>query len=592
MAQAADSLPKGFDEYIGQVVRDWKVPGLAIAVVKGDAVGFAKGYGVRKLGESAPIDERTLFAIGSCSKAFTATALAMLVDDGKISWDDPVIKHLRDFQLSDPYATREITVRDLLCHRSGLARHDFLWYGASISREEVICRLRHARMSTSFRSQFGYQNIMYVAAGQIISAVTGQSWDDFVKQRIFTPLEMTDSNTTTTVLGHAANVATTHEKIEDKVEAVLYRNIDNVGPAGSINSSVADMAQWMRFQLKGGVYKGERLLTSKAIKETQTPQTVIRTEGMGREGLFWALAHPESRLLVYGLGWVLREYRGRVVVQHGGAVDGMCSAVALIPEEKLGVVILSNLGRHLLPYALVCRVFDAYLKAKPRDWSAELLKVHEGLEKQQKEAEERIEKERVQGTKPSLALEKYAGTYQDDLYGEIKVIREKDKLVVHYGPSLIGDLEHWHHDIFRATWTDRAILKALVTFRLNERSEADEIRIASPHWDEELSAQRMSPPSDTTPAITLEPEELRQFVGIYAQEASPVAVSVELLHGKLRAVSFGQPVATLIPIKPTRFRSEGAPLTFFLEFELADGKVKQVVFERSGQPKATLLPKR
>jgi CubicO group peptidase (beta-lactamase class C family) len=502
VAQAADSLPKGFDEYIGQVVRDWKVPGLAIAVVKGDAVGFAKGYGVRKLGESAPVDERTLFAIGSCSKAFTATALAMLVDDGKISWDDPVIKHLRDFQLSDPYATREITVRDLLCHRSGLARHDFLWYGASISREEVICRLRHARMSTSFRSQFGYQNIMYVAAGQIISAVTGQSWDDFVKQRIFTPLEMTDSNTTTTVLGHAANVATTHEKIEDKVEAVLYRNIDNVGPAGSINSSVADMAQWMRFQLKGGVYKGERLLTSKAIKETQTPQTVIRTEGMGREGLFWALAHPESRLLVYGLGWVLREYRGRVVVQHGGAVDGMCSAVALIPEEKLGVVIMSNLGRHLLPYALVCRVFDAYLKAKPRDWSAELLKVHEGLEKQQKEAEERIEKERVQGTKPSLALEKYAGTYQDDLYGEIKVIREKDKLVVHYGPSLIGDLEHWHHDIFRATWTDRAILKALVTFRLNERSEADEIRIASPHWDEELSAQRMPPPSDTTPAIT------------------------------------------------------------------------------------------
>ena len=247
MAQAADSLPKGFDEYIGQVVRDWKVPGLAIAVVKGDTVGFAKGYGVRKLGESVPGDEKTLFAIGSCSKAFTATALAMLVDDGKISWDDPVIKHLRDFQLSDPYATREMTVRDLLCHRSGLARHDLLWYGASISREEVIRRLRHAPMSTSFRSQFGYQNIMYVAAGQIISAVTGQSWDDFVKQRIFTPLEMTDSNTTTTVLGHAANVATTHEKIEDKVEAVLYRNIDNVGPAGSINSSVADMAQWMRF---------------------------------------------------------------------------------------------------------------------------------------------------------------------------------------------------------------------------------------------------------------------------------------------------------------------------------------------------------
>lgn len=460
-----------FDAYVNRAMKDWGVPGVAIAIVKDDKIVFAKGFGVRELNKPEPVDEHTLFAIGSSSKAFTAAVLAILVDQAKIKWDDPAIKYLSGFQLFDPYSTRELTVADLLSHRSGLTRGDLLWYASEHDRDEVLRRVRHLKPSWSVRSRFGYQNIMFLAAGQIVPSVTGKSWDDFMREQIFTPLNMKATSTSIKAFAGATNVASPHSKIDDQVRAVSWRNIDNIAPAGSINSSVHDMAQWIRLNLGEGEYEQQRLIKEASIKEMQTPQTIIRLDGP-RGNLY-----PEAHFLAYGLGWFLSDYRGRKIVEHGGAIDGMRAQVGMIPEEKLGLVVLTNLHGTTFPHALMYKIFDIYLKAPERDWSAEMLKVEQRLAEQGKAAEKKAEAERVQGTSPSLSLEQYAGMFESDMYGVTKVALEEQKLVVRFGPNFTGDLEHWHYDTFRVTWRDPMQGKGFVNFRLNTKGKADVVSL-------------------------------------------------------------------------------------------------------------------
>lgn len=460
-----------FDEYVNKAIKDWSVPGVAIAIVKDDRIVFAKGYGVRELNKPAPVDENTLFAIGSSSKAFTAMSIAMLVDQGKLKWDDPATKYLPGFQLFDPYSTRELTVMDLVTHRSGLARGDRLWYASEYDRDEILRRVRFLKPSWSLRARFGYQNIMYLAAGQIIPSVTGKTWDDFVRERIFNPLGMTSTSTSIRALAGANNVATPHSKIDDKVRAIAWRNIDNIAPAGSINSNVQDMAQWVRLNLGDGTYQKKPVLNSKSIKDMQTPHTIVGLEGP-RGSLY-----PEAHFLTYGLGWFLSDYRGRKLVEHGGAIDGMRAEVGMIPEEKLGLVILTNLNGTTLPQALMYKILDFYLNAPARDWSSELLKVEKSQEAIAKAAEKKAEADRVDGTSPSLALPKYAGTFQSDMYGETKVSLENQKLVIRFGPNFTGDLSHWHYDTFRVIWRDPTQGKGFVNFGLNSKGKAEVVSI-------------------------------------------------------------------------------------------------------------------
>jgi CubicO group peptidase (beta-lactamase class C family) len=467
-AQAQDAPLQGFDDYVNKAIKDWNVPGVAIAVIKDDKIVFAKGYGVREIGKPDKVDERTIFAIGSSSKAFTAATIAMLVDEGKLKWDDPATKYLPGFQVYDPVTTREMTVRDLLTHRVGLERGDQLWFATEYDRKDVLNRIRYLKPSSSLRSKFGYQNIMYLAAGEIVPSVAGKSWDDFVRERIFTPLGMTASSTSIGALAGANDVAAPHSKFDDKVTAIPYRKIDNIGPAGSINSNVIDMAQWVRLQLNNGTYEGKQLISPAAVKEMHAPQTIIRLEGP-MERLY-----PEAHFLSYGMGWFLSDYRGRKLVEHGGSIDGMRALVAMLPEEKLGVVILTNLSGTILSVPLSYRIFDAYLGAQPqRDWSAEMLKTMNALLEQGKAAAAKQEAERVKDTKPSLALEKYAGDYQNEMYGDTKLAMENGKLVLKRGPYFTGDLEHWHYDTFRVTWRDRQQGKGFISFRLNSQGKAE-----------------------------------------------------------------------------------------------------------------------
>lgn len=460
-----------FDDYVIKALKDWDVPGLAIAIVKNDRLVLARGYGVRKLGEPAAVDERTIFAIGSASKAFTSAAVAMLVDEGKIKWNDPVTKHLPGFQLFDPHTTRELTVRDLLCHRVGLDRADMIWYGTPFDRDEIVRRIRFVKPANSLRSAFGYQNIMYLTAGQTVSAVSGKSWDEFIRDRIFVPLEMSSSSTSIKALSQGNNVATPHMKVDEKLQPVPYRNIDNIAPAGSINSNVAEMAHWVRLQLGEGSYNGKRVIESSSIREMQEPQTIIRREPP------WTLTVPDAKFLSYGLGWFLHDHRGRKVVQHGGNIDGMAALVAMIPEEKLGMVVLTNMNGTRLPSALMFRIFDAYLGAPARDWSADLLKTSKTLEAQAKASEKRTEEARVNGTSPSLPLDKYAGSYNDDAFGDATISVENGKLTLRT-PAFAGELDHWHYDTFRVNWKSGTFGHALVTFTLDAQGKVDSLRIA------------------------------------------------------------------------------------------------------------------
>jgi CubicO group peptidase (beta-lactamase class C family) len=469
---AQEAPLQGFDEYVSKAIKDWEVPGVAIAVVKDDKIVFAKGYGVRELGKSDPVTANTIFAIGSSSKAFTAAALAMLVDEGKLKWSDPATKYLPDFQLFDPYASREVTVSDLLSHRVGLERGDRLWYATAYDRNEVLRRIRYLKPSSSFRSRFGYQNVMFLAAGQIVPSITGKSWDDFLRERIFTPIGMNSSSTSISAFKDVKDLAAPHSKINDKIKAVSYRLIDNIGPAGSINSNVTDMAQWLRLQLGAGKFQDKQLISAASIKEMQAPHTIIPLEG-----LFTSI-YPEAHFLSYGMGWFLSDYRGRKMVEHGGAIDGMRAAVSMIPEEKLGVVVLGNMNGSILPQMLVNRVFDQYLvPGKERDWSGEMLKTIKAVEAQGKTAQQKVEADRAKNTTPSLALEKYVGDYTDEMYGDAKITFENGVLKAKFGPFFNGSLEHWHYDTFRVKWEDEMEGQSFVNFRLNSQGKVETMSI-------------------------------------------------------------------------------------------------------------------
>lgn len=460
-----------FDAYVQQALEAWKVPGAAIAVIRNDSIVYARGFGVREVGKPALVEARTIFAIGSSSKAFTAAAVAMLVDEKKMSLDARAGLYLPSLQLADPYATRELTVRDLLSHRSGLARGEMVWYGSGYDRDEIIRRVRFLQPTWSFRSTFGYQNIMYISAGQAIARVADTSWDDFIRDRFFGPLGMTASTTSIRDLAGRTDLASPHADVDGQVRPVSWRNIDNAGAAGSINSNVIDMAQWVRMHLARGTIGGTRLLSERMIDEMQTPHTVIPIDTGARR------INPYTHLQAYGLGWFLQDYRGRLVVQHGGNVDGMTALVAMLPEERFGVVILTNMNGSGLPTALMNRLFDMQLGAKPVDWSARLLARTEAARARARDAQRRAEAARVPDTKPSLPLAKYVGVYADSLLGELVVRDSSGTLVIAFGPNWGGLLEHWHFDTFRTRFATPVLPAITVHFRLGPNATVDEVLV-------------------------------------------------------------------------------------------------------------------
>jgi CubicO group peptidase (beta-lactamase class C family) len=472
-------LPPGLDDYVAAVMRTFEVPGLALAVVKDGKMVIAKGYGVRKLGSPEPVDAQTGFGIASNSKVFTATALAMLVEEGRIEWDAPVIRYLPGFAMYDPFVTRELTVRDLLVHRSGLGlgAGDLLWWPPSTyDRKEIARRLRFIKPATSFRSAYAYDNVLYLVAGEVIETVSGMSWEDFVRTRILEKVGMTHSAVRHSAAGEGGNVATPHAPVNGAVRPVAPFLSDNTNPAGGIVSGAEDMARWVMAQLDSGRVSGGNRLWSPASTR-QIWRDVTPTPIGGAPA---GLDHLRPNFSGYALGLGVRDYRGHKLLQHTGGLPGYVSKVAMLPDQRLGVVVLTNQESGEAFESIVYRVLDHYLGAPPVDYVAAYRTLRDQAQAQLAQMESRARAARDSLSRPSLPLARYAGTYRDEWYGDVTVTQEGNRLVMRFtrSPSLVGDLEHWQYDSFVVRWRDRELrADAYVTFALNPDGSIDQARM-------------------------------------------------------------------------------------------------------------------
>jgi CubicO group peptidase (beta-lactamase class C family) len=475
--------PAALDRYIAEARAAWEVPGLAVAIVKDGETVLAKGYGVRDVRAADAADEHTLFAIASNTKAFTTAALAMLVAEKKLSWDDRVQDHLPWFQLYDPYVSAEMRIRDLLSHRSGLGTYsgDLLWYGTPYSAEEVVRRARLLPPAGPFRASYGYSNLMFITAGEVIRAVSGMPWNQFVRARILDPLAMRRTVTSTDSLAQRDNVATPHKTWAGASTPIPWQNWDAMGSAGAIISSVAEMSEWLKLQLRGGITAaGDTLFSPEQQWHMWTMHTVQPVFPSSRE------LYPSTNFRGYGLGWALNDYLGRRIVSHGGGYDGMYSRVVLVPEERLGIVVLTN-SMTGISTAISNRIVDAYLGAEARDWSALLLERE--LRGSAREAERRaaVVRQSLPGTKPSLPLDAYAGTYGGAMYGDANVTLENGGLVLRLlpNPELVADLRHLQLDTFVIEWrrTWAWFESGVAQFVLDPAGKVVELKLDVPNQD-------------------------------------------------------------------------------------------------------------
>ena len=459
---------QGLEAFIERGMQDWEIPGLAIAVVKDDALVWARGFGVRQMGGDAPVDEHTLFNVASVSKAFTSAALAVLVDEGRLDWDDPVVEHLPHFQLYDPYVTQNATVRDLLTHRVGIGRMtgNRLRWISHRDREEQIRRIRHLGPEQPFRAGYVYSNVLYMVAGELVPAVTGVSWEDFVRERLFTPLGMSRSLTGVTQLEAGENVAHPHQEIEGTMQEIPRRNFDAVGPAASVHSSAAEIAAWMRLHLgEPGMLDGTRVLSRGVVEEMPRAQNTIREPAF-------------APLVSYGLGWNIGTYEGRRVSRHGGAVDGMNSMLVLVPEESLGIFVTTNAFNDFMN-ALVQQVMDAYFGVPERDWHEVVFSAYLRRKADIQGERDALHAARIPDTRTSMPLEHFVGDFDDALYADARVEMEEGRLVLRLwdDDDQVADLEHWHHDTFRAIWRNRSQREEFVWFTRGPSGAMDALHI-------------------------------------------------------------------------------------------------------------------
>ncbi len=461
-AHAADRL-SGLPAFIEQGMADWGIPGMAVAIVHHGEVVFAEGFGVRRPGDDGRVDKHTVFGMASLTKAMTATALGLLVDEGILQWDDRVKDHLPWFELSDPWVTQQVTIRDLLSHTVGIGRltGNRLRFMPGRDGETIMGYVRHMPFEEPFRSGYVYSNMMYMVAGLVLEAASGRSWDEFLADRLFDPLGMEGASTSIARLDEQDNTAWPHQEFDGKVKVIPRRNFDNVGPAASVNASVMDMTRWVLLQLgEPGEYQGKELVSREVMHDIFQPRHAF------------PMSDPMSgQMSSYGLGWGIQHYEGYRVFQHGGATDGMTSRLVLLPEKNLGVIVASNLYCNFRP-AVTNYVLDAILGIeRETDWHEVFYGAYLETKASAMERRREIEARRVPDTGSGLPPVSYTGQYVHPVYDDAEVfIDEHGSLALQLwgDPEMIADLEHWHYNTFRASWRNKSMREKFITFDLDQ----------------------------------------------------------------------------------------------------------------------------
>ena len=556
---------QGLDDLAGDAMKQWKVPGVAVAVVQNGKVIYAKGYGYRDVENKLPVTTATLFPIGSISKSFTALTFAILKNEGKVDWDQPVRSYLPEFQMNDPVASQEATPRDLFSHRTGLPRHDLVWYSSDFSREDLVGRVRYLKPNKGFRSAYQYNNLTVMTMGYLEGKLTGLGWEGAIRQKIFAPLGMSHSNLSVTDIEKTDDHALPYELKKDVVTKVPYHNIDAIGPAGSINSSVDDMSHYLVFQLGDGKYEGKQIIAESDLREMHSPQTAV-------PDLPPAFSLPGLGHFSYGLAWVATAYRGHNLVWHNGGIDGFYALLSMLPDDHMGVVILTNLPNGQTPEVLAYNVYDRLLGLDPMPWFDRFKDLEAKGKKQEEEAKKNKPTDRKTGTHPSHSLADYAGEYQNPGYGSIKVAVKGDALELSLNKLGPYPLEHYHYDVFQVPEeSDSVAAGEKFQFEMNKKGDIDHVAAAlEPSLDEDITFARAPE--------KISKDALQKLAGDYL--LNELTVTFAVVGDVLRLTVPGQPQYELIPRKELSFDLKGMP-GFSVDFQMdSSGKVTEAVFNQ------------
>lgn len=539
---------QGLDAFVEKMMADWNVPALGLAVVEDGEVIVARGYGRRDIERGLQATAETIFAVGSNTKAFTTLAMGLLVDEGKLDWDRPVREYLPSFRLHDPFATERITPRDLVSHRSGLPRHDLVWYNSQASRKELVDRLRHLEPSKDLRAAWQYQNLMYMTAGYLVGELAGCGWEEFVQRRIFEPLGMRASNFSVDVSQQAPDFALPYDEKDDRITLLPFRNISTVGPAGSINSNIDDMAKWLLLHLNKGKAGGRQLISEGNLNQMHTPQMVIQEP----------IRFEEQLLFGYGLGWFIEVYRGRQLLHHGGNIDGFSALASFMPRDNIGVVALTNREGTPLPRIVSYYIYDHLLKLDELPWSDRAHTVFAEAKQAEKQAKEQSDADRKPGTRPSHPLSDYAGEYEHPGYGRLAVALSDDTLLAVIN-GLQMSVDHYHYDIFELRY-EHFDMPYKASFATDVKGNIASVAVP---FEPSLDAIVFTRAPDKTMSSR---EFLERFVGAYELTGLPLIIA--LRGDDVLVVSLpSQPDYELAPYQGTTFNLKNMA-GFSIEFKV------------------------
>lgn len=540
------------DHLMQQALETLNIPGIAVGVVLDGKVVFTKGYGVRNVKDSSPVTENTLFAIGSCSKAFTAFALGQLVDEGCLTWDDPVIRYLPEFRLKDLHATHHLTLRDLVTHRSGLPRHDLAWYNSNFPRQEILNRLQHLDSTYDLREKFQYNNFMFGVAGLVIEKVTGKTWEEFVEGRIFNPLGMATSNFSVEVSAQAEDFASPHTEKEGQVEVIPFRKLTNIGPAGSINSSVKEMMKWVELQLSDGM----PIIRKETLKETHLVHMPVHMPVF-------------EEFFGYGLGWFIGLHEGHYIVAHGGGIDGFVSEVTLYPKEKLGVVVLTNSDSHgFFPTMAAYGIADLLLGKEDDTWLSKVVEKEKQVKELVKKSEEAVQADFLR------PMDQYLGAFEHPGYGVIEIDLKEGALVASYN-EILYEIQPTGYDYFNLAMQSRKEQKMGGSFVSNRAGDIGELHISfEPQLDPLVFKRKVS-------NELIAADYLKKFVGVF--ECPLFSMEIALNGSQLTAVVPGSPPCAIHPVKRNRFTVKEVPDCFFEFVFENETQVSELRLQQAGQ---------